>query len=94
MISSRESLILIVHVCMYDYCAIKSGASQVDQGGACLVALAREGFVVDVVVLGGISARLGVYRGRRGGEETVNTEPTKYHKHNEAIRGARCALTR
>ena len=36
------------------------------KGGACLVALARDGFVVDVVVLGGISAGLGVYRGRRG----------------------------
>ena len=38
-------------------------------GGACLVALAREGFVVDVAVLGGISAGLGVYRGRRGGKK-------------------------
>ena len=31
-------------------------------GGACLVALAREGFVVDVVDHIGISSGLGVYR--------------------------------
>ena len=39
------------------------------KGGACLVALAREGFIVDVVVLGGIIAGLGVYPGRRGGKK-------------------------
>ena len=34
------------------------------------MAQAREGYVVDVVVLGGISAGLGVYRGRRGGRNS------------------------
>ena len=39
------------------------------KGGACLVHLAREGFVVDVVYHRGIGSGLGVYRGRRGGKK-------------------------
>ena len=42
--------------------------------------LRQEGGVVgDVVVLGGISVGLVVYR-REEGEEIVNTEQTKHHK--------------
>ena len=40
------------------------------KGGACLVALAREGFIIDVVVLRGINVGLGVYRRRRGGRNS------------------------
>ena len=44
------------------------------KGGACLVALAREGFVVDVVDHRG-NIGLGVYR-REEGEETINIMQT------------------
>ena len=53
----------------------------------------ERGVVDDVVVLGGISVGLVVYR-REEGEEVMNTEQTKHHKYNKAIRGVRCALTR
>ena len=35
-ISSRESLILIVHICVHDQCTIESGASQVGIRADCL----------------------------------------------------------
>ena len=39
----------------------------------------ERGVVGDVVVLGGISVGLVVYRSEEG-EETINTEQTKHHK--------------
>ena len=62
---------------------------------ACLVALTREGFIVDVVDHRGTSSGLGVYR-----KEVTEEEHNKYNAnkcmtmHDMAKRDARCALTR
>ena len=50
------------------------------KGGLAWLLWQEGGVVGDVVVLNHINAGLGVYRRRRGGEETVNTEQTKHHK--------------
>ena len=63
------------------------------KGGGLAWLLRQGGVVGDVVVLGGISVGLVVYR-REDGEEIMNTEQQSITKYNKAIRGVRCALTR
>ena len=63
------------------------------KGGLAWLLWQERGVVNSVVELGSSSVGLVVYR-REEGEEVMNTEQTKHHKYNKAIRGVRCALTR
>ena len=49
---------------------VKNRRYLVIKGGLAWLLWQERGVVVDVVVLGGISAGLGVYRGRRGGRNS------------------------